>query len=129
MKRNIIYIILIVSFICIGLIIRKYNDFFGSIVGNYAPDTLWAIMVFFILRLLIRSKSNAFIFVFTIVFSYLIELSQLYHSPWIDYIRNNKLAALVLGKGFLWSDIICYSLGACSAFMIQKILEKNLNID
>ena len=49
--------------------------------------------------------------VLALVFSYLIEISQLYHAPWIDAIRSTALGGLVLGFGFLWSDILCYTVG------------------
>ena len=34
-----------------------------------------------------------------------VEESQLYHASWIDSIRGTTLGALVLGHGFLWSDL------------------------
>jgi hypothetical protein len=41
-----------------------------------------------------------------------VETSQLYHAPWIDGIRATLPGALLLGSGFLWSDIACYAVGA-----------------
>ncbi len=49
--------------------------------------------------------------VIAISISYLIEVSQFYHAPWIDEIRHTKIGAWVLGFGFKWSDIICYTVG------------------
>ena len=48
---------------------------------------------------------------FAIVFCYFIEFTQLYHAPWIDDIRKTALGGLILGYGFLWSDILAYSIG------------------
>ena len=45
------------------------------------------------------------------LFSLTVELSQLYHAPWIDELRQIRLAALLLGQGFLWSDLMCYVVG------------------
>ena len=42
------------------------------------------------------------------LFSLTVELSQLYHAPWIDGLRQIRVAALLLGHGFLWSDLVCY---------------------
>jgi hypothetical protein len=38
-------------------------------------------------------------------------MSQLYHAPWIDSNRGTTLGALVLGHGFVWSDLACYAVG------------------
>jgi hypothetical protein len=44
-------------------------------------------------------------------FSIAIELSQLYHAPWIDSIRHTTLGGLILGFDFVWSDLVCYAVG------------------
>src|SRR5207237_49913 len=46
-----------------------------------------------------------------LAYSCAIEVSQLYHAPWIDAIRRTLPGALVLGYGFLWSDLVCYAAG------------------
>ena len=51
-----------------------------------------------------------------------VEISQLYHAPWIDHLRDIKLLALVLGSGFLWIDLLCYTLGIAIAAVIHNAL-------
>ncbi|MFY8109522.1 MAG: DUF2809 domain-containing protein, partial [Bacteroidia bacterium] len=51
---------------------------------------------------------------------------QLYHSPLIDSIRNTTIGGLVLGFGFLWTDIISYSIGLIIACLIEFLLKKFL---
>jgi hypothetical protein len=46
-----------------------------------------------------------------IVSSLAVEVSQLYHSPWIDAIRRTAVGGLLLGFGFVWSDLVCYAVG------------------
>ena len=60
--------------------------------------------------------------VLALVFSYLIEISQLYHAPWIDAIRATALGGLVLGFGFLWSDILCYTVGVLLGIIVDGLL-------
>ena len=50
-----------------------------------------------------------------------VELSQLYHAPWIDSIRHTTIGGLILGFGFLWSDLACYSLGVGLGVLIEII--------
>ena len=59
--------------------------------------------------------------VLALVFSYLIEISQLYHAPWIDAIRATALGGLVLGFGFLWSDILCYTVGVLLGIIVDGL--------
>ena len=70
----------------------------------------------------LTKKSTIFILVISIIFSYGIEISQLYHAPWIDSIRATTLGGLILGFGFLWSDLICYTVGIVIGAIIDKII-------
>ncbi len=47
----------------------------------------------------------------SLALAFLVEISQLYHAPWIDSIRQTTLGGLVLGFGLLWTDLVCYSVG------------------
>jgi hypothetical protein len=53
-------------------------------------------------------------------FCVIIEVSQLYHAPWIDSIRGTTLGALVLGHGFVWSDLACYAVGVGLGILIER---------
>ena len=54
-------------------------------------------------------------------FSVAIELSQLYHAHWIDSIRHTTLGGLILGFGFLWSDLACYAVGVGIGVIVEWI--------
>ena len=122
MRRNrILYLILTIITIILGLLSRKVQGL-PQIISSYSGDALWALMVFFLFSFLFNKKSNIFILVISIIFSYGIEISQLYHAPWIDSIRATTLGGLILGFGFLWSDLICYTVGIVIGAIIDKII-------
>lgn len=122
MRRNrILYLILTIITIILGLLSRKVQGL-PQIISSYSGDALWALMVFFLFSFLFNKKSTIFILVRSIIFSYGIEISQLYHAPWIDSIRATTLGGLILGFGFLWSDLICYTVGIVIGAIIDKII-------
>ena len=122
MKRNrILYLILTIITIILGLLSRKVQGL-PQIISSYSGDILWALMVFFLFSFLFNKKSTIFILVISIIFSYGIEISQLYHAPWIDSIRATTLGGLILGFGFLWSDLVCYTLGIIIGAIIDKFI-------
>jgi hypothetical protein len=82
----------------------------GFVVA-YAGDTLWALVAFLGIGLVLPRVATWRIAGLALIFSILIEISQLYHAPWINSIRQTTLGALVLGRGFLWSDLACYGAG------------------
>ena len=120
-RTRILYLILTIITIILGLLSRKVQGL-PQIISSYSGDALWALMVFFLFSFLFNKKSTIFILVISIIFSYGIEISQLYHAPWIDSIRATTLGGLILGFGFLWSDLICYTVGIVIGAIIDKII-------
>ena len=106
----------------LGLGSRSGHPALPSFVAEYAGDTLWTALVYVSLILFWPRLSILQALGLALGFSYLIELSQLYQAPWINEVRANRFAALVLGHGFLWSDLACYTAGALLAAAADRLL-------
>lgn len=119
-RNRILYGILLVSTIIGGYTIRQKGEIFPNFIALYAPDAFWALMVFWLLAWLFSIKPTYTIAVMALLFSYTIELSQLYQAEWINAIRETTLGGLVLGFGFLWSDIAAYTLGISIGVLLEK---------
>lgn len=105
-----------------GLLCRIRKDWFPDIVNLYLGDTLYAVMMYFVMAFLFPLKSTYFKAATALAICFAIELSQLHHSPFADDIRNTLFGRLVLGSGFLWSDLIAYSAGVVFAAAIDALL-------
>ncbi|MEP7037484.1 MAG: DUF2809 domain-containing protein [Acidobacteriota bacterium] len=123
-RNRIIYSILIIVVIILGLGSRKFSMLLPSFIGEYAGDSLYALTAYFIFGYIKPKYPVLKVGLLALIYSYFIEISQLYHSQWIDSIRHTKLGGLILGYGFLWSDIICYTVGVVIAIIFETILYK-----
>jgi hypothetical protein len=122
MKRNLkIYIPIVLFIIAIGLLARTIPDHLPHWYTTYFGDFLWAMLIFFLYCLVFRMKPKR-AFYCSIITTYLIEISQLFHPPWLEALRSMKVFSLILGFGFLWSDIIAYTLGISLGFVIDKLI-------
>ena len=122
-RKRRIYFILIVIIIIIGLSTRIYPYLYPSFIATYSGDALWTATAYLTVCFICPSiKIRNAIFI-SLAFSYLIEISQLYQAPWINAIRANRFAALILGFGFLWSDFVCYTIGAGFAALVDFALK------
>jgi len=102
--------------VLLGLASRRFADALPAFIAAYAGDALWALAAFLGIGLLFPRWSTARVAATALLFALLVELSQLYHAPWIAGLRQNALGGLILGFGFLWSDLACYAVGiACGA--------------
>ncbi|GAB6499309.1 hypothetical protein OA45_04155 [Bacillus sp. UMTAT18] len=126
MKRNrLLYAMFTILVIILGLSSRKFAFALPALLNDYLGDALWALMIFIGFGFLfpkIEMKKLAFV---SLMFCYGIEVSQLYHAEWIDSIRATTLGGLVLGYGFLWSDLVAYTIGVGVGFLFEFILRTN----
>ncbi|MBE7103730.1 DUF2809 domain-containing protein [Bacillus cereus] len=124
-KRNrLLYAVFTIIVIILGLSSRKFAFALPNLLNDYLGDTLWALMVFTGFGFLfpkIKTKKLAFI---SLMFCYGIEISQLYHESWIDSIRATTLGGLGLGYGFLWSDLVAYTIGVGVGVLCEFMLRK-----
>lgn len=81
-------------------------------------------MVFVGIALIFDRQPTKVIALMAGLFSFGIEISQLYHAPWIDGLRATRLGGLVLGFSFVWSDLLCYTVG----ILVGVVMDKQLNI-
>jgi hypothetical protein len=122
MKRNRkLYAGCIMIVILLGLLSRRFGAILPPWAAAYAGDLLWGMMIFLMTVFLFHRKNTIPVAAMAYVFSVIVETSQLYHAPWIDAIRANRLGGLVLGYGFLWSDLLCYLAGVLMGVLLEKL--------
>ncbi len=120
-RNRIVYLISVAIVMGLGLSSRKYAGYLPEYINTYLSDALWAVMIYLFAALLLKDRKPSLIALLSLLFCYLIEISQLYHAPWIDAIRNTRLGGLVLGFGFLWTDIIAYTMGIGVMLAIESV--------
>lgn len=119
MKTRLKYLVITIFIMTMGLLSRKYMNIFPKAIAPFIGDMLWAMMVYFGLRFLIPKLKLTKTLTLAIIFSFSIEISQLYQADWINNIRATTLGGLVLGHGFLFEDLISYSLGIVIGFVLD----------
>ena len=105
-KSRLTYFSLIVITVIVGLLSRHVNG-----VPLFIGDILWGLMVYFIVRSIFFNKTVKWAAAVSLLFSYGIEFSQLCQDDWLNNIRHTVIGVLVLGATFLWSDMLCYTVG------------------
>lgn len=120
-RPHIIYSLLIIFTIAIGLLSRHY-----AFVPLFIGDVLWATLVYFLFRFVFIKKPVKAIVIYSLLFSYAIEFSQLYTAPWIEHLRQTLFGKLVLGSVFCWGDLLSYTVGIFIGVAIEVYLVRRL---
>ena len=103
--------ILIFLVIAIGLASRRGYVPFPAVLGNYPGDALWAWVVLLCVAWVRPSIARTKLASWSLLIAFAIEFLQLYQAPWMQALRANKLAYLVLGNGFDPLDLVAYAAG------------------
>ncbi|BBH22830.1 hypothetical protein Back11_41750 [Paenibacillus baekrokdamisoli] len=126
MKARMVYLAAAVVVIVLGLGSRKFPDSLPEFISSNAGDALWAIMIYLGVRAIGINKSRGFAAGVSLIFCFAIEFSQLYQADWINSIRSTLLGALVLGKGFLFVDLVRYTVGIMIAFVVDRSIHRGV---
>ena len=122
MKRNrFVYFLAGCIVVPLGLASRRFAAVLPEFIAAYAGDTLWALMAFLTVAFIAPRWSSLRVAYAALGLSYLVETSQLYHALWIDTLRHTTLVGLLLGYGFLWSDLVCYAVGVGLGLLLEKL--------
>lgn len=110
--------------ILLELASRQFRPELPWFISEYAGDTLWAAMVYFIAAMIWRNARTGRLTAGAFGFSVAVELSQLYQATWINALRATRLGGLVLGHEFLWSDLVCYAVGVALAVGVDSLARR-----
>ena len=118
-SKLLIPIIGIILLIPIGLISRRIGW-----IPTETGDALWAMMVFCLWRIVLQNKKLPLVAITSLVHCYLVEFSQMITWRWLVSFRQTFIGHMMLGQGFLWIDLLAYSIGIIVIYMIFSRIEK-----
>jgi hypothetical protein len=112
--------------VCVGLLSRSDLVGLSPFWAKYIGDALWALMFFVIVAIVLPGRSTLVIAAIALVVCCALELSQLYHAPWIDAARKTWPGKLLLGSAFAWADLVAYLAGVTTGAAIELAASRQL---
>jgi hypothetical protein len=116
MRHRFIYFFAAVLTIVVGISARAVKDLLPQWINLWLGDLLYAVMMYFIVAAAFARSSLKVKAITALCICFCIELSQLYRAEWINAVRATLEGRLILGSGFLWSDLIAYTTGVALAY-------------
>lgn len=119
------YALAIVAVIAAGLASRTpLAAEISPFLATYAGDSLWALTVFLCLGFAFPEAPTLRIAATALAISFAVEFSQLYQAPWLSELRQTLPGRLLLGSGFLKSDLLCYLVGIALGALSENTLRQ-----
>ncbi len=88
-------------------------------------DALWAMMVFCLWRIILVKQSLRLVAIISLTHSFLVEFSQILRWSWLVSFRSTFIGHMMLGQGFLWTDLLAYMIGILLIFCLFQSMERN----
>lgn len=117
-KKILWYLGGVMFLIALGLLSRRL-----SVIPASIGDALWAMTVYCCWRIVLIRKRPAASALAAIIASFAIELSQLLTMEWLVRLRMTFIGHMLLGQGFLWTDLVAYTIGIAIIFIVTAVIE------
>lgn len=117
-KFNKNYFLLAILLFLVEIYIALYVR--DSVIRPYGGDYLVVILIYCAVRSCCTiSVSKAAIG--TLIFSFMIEIAQYFQVVRLLGLGHSKLANIVIGNSFHWADLVAYTFGVLTVFLVEKI--------
>ena len=92
----------------LGIVLRFAPLGLPPFVVKYGGSTMWALMIYWVLAVALRSLRSWRLMVLAGVIATSVEFLKLYRTPWLDAFRLTLPGILLLGRYFSVWDIVAY---------------------
>ena len=118
------FIVLTAIAVAAGLLVHWAGAPLGPAVRDVLGDALWAAMVVFGIGVVAPRASLVVRCAVASAICAVVEVSQRYHAPALDALRETGLGHLVLGSGFDPRDFAAYAGGIAGAAMLELAINR-----
>lgn len=117
---RLVYVALALATIVLGLIVHLRGDTLGPTARDVIGDATWAAMIAWWVAAIVPGSPLWTRSVAAITICFVVELSQLYHTPALDTLRRTTVGQLTLGSGFDPRDLVAYTVGVLAAALLER---------
>jgi len=118
MRIKLSYFTVFVLLLIIELLIGAY--FHDVLVRPYGGDLLVVILIYSFIKSFIDAPIMTTA-IGVLLFSYAVEISQYFHLAKVLGLQHSRVALLILGTIFSFSDLLCYTLGILLVLLTERI--------
>jgi len=122
--RSVGLTIAVVLIIGMGLTTRLPGFSWPPVIGKYLGALLWGAMVYCLVGLLRPRWRVLLVMLAASCIAVSVEVSQLWHTPWLEGFRQTRLGVLLIGRFFAWTDIVAYLVGIAIVFGADRFMSR-----
>lgn len=105
-----------------------FSKFYSGPAADWVNNSLvgvWYVIFWCLCGIFFFERGKPWqIAVVVLVATCVVEFLQLWHPPWLEWLRSFFMGRVVLGTGFTWSDFPYYFIGAGLGWVWLRQLQK-----
>jgi len=123
-RQRLLTVLTLIVIVPIGFFTKFYSGpaegWINNSLGGLLYEIFWCLVVFFLFP-----KTNIFKIAFWVfIITCALESLQLWHPPFLEYLRNNFIGRTILGNSFNWMDFPYYLAGSFLGYLILSLINK-----
>ena len=107
----------------LGFLTKAYQGIAADWVNNSLGGVLYVIFWCLVVAFLKPNRNEKVIAIWVFVLTSLLEIAQLWHPPFLEFLRSFYIGKVLLGTTFTFSDFPHYAAGAFLAVIWVKKLK------
>lgn len=116
------FVALALGTIALGLVVHTSGGALGPAARDVLGDALWAMMIAWWIGALVPTGALRVRSAAALAICFVVEVSQLVHTPALDALRETAAGQLVLGSGFDPRDLAAYAIGVLAAASLESMV-------
>jgi uncharacterized protein DUF2809 len=119
LRTRLVFVGTALATIVVGLVVHWWGGALPKALRDFLGDALWAMMIYWWIGAGVpngRLDRRALV---ALAVCWVVEVSQLFHTPMLDGWRQTTVGQLVLGSGFDPRDLGAYALGVLAAWSLE----------
>ena len=88
-------------------------------IRPYGGDFLVVILIYYFVRAFVKSSAGT-VAIGVLIFSYAVEIAQYFKIVEVNGLKGIQLAEIVIGTGFSWWNMLAYSLGVLTVYLVDR---------
>ena len=117
LRFNLKYFLLAILLFVTEVLIALYVH--DSFIRPYAGDYLVVIFIYCVVRSIWQSRVVP-VAIGVLIFACFVEVMQYFNAVQLLGLQHSRVARIVIGTSFEWSDILAYILGIFTVILVEK---------
>jgi hypothetical protein len=123
-KQRFLILLLLIVVVPIGFFTKFYDGpakvWVNDSLGGLLYEIFWSLVIYFFFP----KNKPIVVAVSVFMITCLLEILQLWHPVFLEFIRDNFIGRTILGNSFNWLDFPYYLIGSAMGYFLLKMISK-----